>query len=473
MKQKFLVALVCVAVAPAICWAQNLCPAGVTNRLICVIPQVYGPNGLILPAGVGPAPLVGSFNGNNLAPLNSAIARQSVFLPLSSPSSGITYAFDRSLNTYSPTTDSFGPIYGERAETIGKGKLYLGVSFQYLSYDTMDGNKLKHLPQVFTQPDTPLDQSNSDSRICSLNGDSTTDCAFIRDVVTVDTRTDLKIQQATFFATYGVTSRVDVSVAIPIENVKLTATSAATIVNNSNSQIHAFDNRPDCGSVDLGTNCLNQTFTNNGSASGIGDITLRVKAAAWKGERAALAIGADVRVPTGDSLNLLGAGAAGFKPFVAWSYRARVAPHFGVGFETNGSSTIAGDITTGSKEKLPGSLIYSGGADAWLTKRLTVAFDLVGQTIFQSHRLVPTQFQELGACTVIYPNCVDPGTVAPPKQDPNIIQTIGNVNALSASVGLKVKIVSNLLFTGNAVFRLNDSGLRSKVIPMGQLSYTF
>ena len=43
-------------------------------------------------------------------------------------------------------------------------------------------------------------------------------------------RINLKVHQFTFYATYGLTNRVDLSVAIPILEVRLGMSSQATIV---------------------------------------------------------------------------------------------------------------------------------------------------------------------------------------------------------------------------------------------------
>ena len=45
----------------------------------------------------------------------------------------------------------------------------------------------------------------------------------------------------------------------------------------------------------------------------------RAKGTIFKHERTAIALGADVRVPTGDEKNFLGTGAAGVKPFLSAS----------------------------------------------------------------------------------------------------------------------------------------------------------
>jgi hypothetical protein len=137
---------------------------------------------------------------------------------------------------------------------------------------------------------------------------------------------------------------------------------------------------------------------------------------------------------------------------------------------------VTGDLTTGTKDRLPGRLAYSVGTDVWLTKRATIAADFLGQTLFQTQKLTPFTFHELGACTVVYEDgaqCQDPGTVAPAKTAADVTESTSNVNLLSGSFGAKVKLAGSLLFTGNVVVKANNSGLRSSVIPMGEISYTF
>jgi hypothetical protein len=182
----------------------------------------------------------------------------------------------------------------------------------------------------------------------------------------------------------------------------------------------------------------------------------------------------DVRVPTGDSLNFLGAGTAGVKPFVIWSYRARVSPHTFVGYETNGSSAIAGDISTGQKARLPGDLTYSAGADVWLTKRLTVAADLVGQQIFEARRATLTTFTELGQCQdSLTAQCDRTVPVLTPIVDSVIGQFTNSYNATNVSLGLKAEPFAKLVITANVLIKVNNGGLRSKFVPLVGVSYVF
>ena len=219
------------------------------------------------------------------------------------------------------------------------------------------------------------------------------------------------------------------------------------------------------------------SFTGSGSqpfnsASGIGDIVARVKWNVWEGERAGFAAGMDVRFASGDSLNYLGSGSYGFRPFAVFSYRARVSPHVLVGYEWNTDSITAGDLTTGTKGSVPSDFVYVAGADAWVTKWLTGAFDIVGERIFGTETVSVTQQQFLancGACTA-NPN---PATVTLPS-----LATSSNssYNITNASMGIKVRPfakASRLVFTGNVLVRLDDGGLRSKASPLFGVGYTF
>lgn len=469
------VALFFVVLTSAIAGAQSLCPPGTTSgKLICLIPQLYGPNGLVLQntnaQQLGVAPFQNSLP-QVLNPVNSSIAQQTALLPLASPSSGITFAWDAAAKIYVASTDSYGPILAERADTIGKYKLFVGFSYQYFKFGSEDGIGLKNLPAVFTQPDTfGQNLDNGNGKTCSLSPPDSVanegECGFIRDIVTSNNRIDLKAQQFTTFVTFGLTDRIDLSMAIPIETVKMSIVSDSRIRNISQTGDHLFPDRSDCSP------CLTNSASNVGSASGIGDITFRVKGTAWRGEKAALALGVDIRVPTGDSQNFLGAGAAGFRPFLVWSYHARVSPHALVGYETNGSSVVAGDITTGRKDKLPGQLVYSGGADVWLTKWLSAAVDLVGQQVFQAPRLSRSTFVEPLACAGGVDDCnvlADP----PAPTDPTLISTTGSYNVSSASLGVKIKPFGHLIVTANALLKLNEGGLRANVVPLIGASYTF
>src|SRR5207302_758110 len=113
-------------------------------------------------------------------------------------------------------------------------------------------------------------------------------------------------------------------------------------------------------------------FTASGSASGIGDVTLRLKGFAKGGRAGSAAFGLDLRLPTGDAMNLLGTGAAGVQPFAILSTTVdRVSPHVNVAYQWNGSSVLAGNPSTGESANFPDQAIYAAGIDVAANRRLT------------------------------------------------------------------------------------------------------
>ena len=151
--------------------AQSTGPCAVqSSKLICVAAQEYGVGNNVAAFGFGsvlqvyqlspnappnvrgdfhPQHFVGDFS-STLQPLSAAIGRQSNLLPLASPSSGVIMVYDTSLKTFVLGADSLGPILGERAETVGRHRLFVGFSYQFFNFDKLDGVKLNNFPNVFT-----------------------------------------------------------------------------------------------------------------------------------------------------------------------------------------------------------------------------------------------------------------------------------------------------------------------------------
>jgi hypothetical protein len=198
-------------------------------------------------------------------------------------------------------------------------------------------------------------------------------------------------------------------------------------------------------------------FSISGSAAGLGDVLVRVKGTALKTKPAWLAVGVDVRLPTGDAYNFLGSGALGIKPFIAISGRTKiVTPHVNVGYQWNDSSPLAGDIFTGSKGHLPNQFEYAVGFDAGLGKKFSFAADVLGQDIFHAQGVAPYTFTAAN------------GTQFP---DNSFVQETANI--VNGSVGFKVNPISTLLVSFNVLIQMNDAGLRSRVVPLVGFSYSF
>lgn len=415
MRKLFLLASLLVFTgAPAM--AQSTCSnSSNANTLYCVpilaVNNLHIVNGTVVPS-VPPA-----FSG-----LNAAVGIQLSEVPTPSPASGIVYALG-------PTgvlarQRELGPIFSEAPPTVGRHKLYLAFTYQYLLFDQIDAVPLKQIP---------LQLSGCDATVSGCG-------SFIQ----TSSRLDLKVQQFTAYATFGLFSRFDVSVAVPLLDVRMGMQTTCSVCSQQ---------QPNNGGLLI--------FTPNvatANATGIGDVTFRAKAVLVKGERAGLAVGVDVRAPTGNKLNFLGAGAVGARPFAAVGYRARISPHADIAYRANGSSILASAAQSGSAP-LPNSLDYSAGADIGFLSSLSVTGDFLGQTFFSANRVF---LGARGSSPDI--SCSPTGAITCQAQ---------TFNTKSFALGVKVNPAGNFLITANVLFKLDHNGLHYKPAPMVGISCTF
>lgn len=425
--------LIVICVLSAMALAQSSTTA-TPSKLAFLIPNIYGPDGLVLPNPNHEAHFESDFQAN-FGPFNTAIGSQLTSLPLPSPASGFTYTFDPALGVYTRSGESYGPILAERSETIGKEKFFAGFSFQHFGFNTLDGLDLHDIPSVFRHSQT------------------TADPIIKRDIITTRNFIDAQIDQSTLFFTLGLSDRVDVSVALPFVSAKVAAISTANIQRigtASDPTIHYFLDSN-------GNNTTQKQFTASGTASGIGDVLVRVKGTLVAGKVAWLGVGLDTRMPTGDAYNFLGSGTLGLRPFATLSLRAkRLTPHVDLGYQWNGSSVLAGDIFAGTKGHLPNQFTYAAGFDAGVNKKLSLAFDVLGAEIFHPQSIQSRTF-----------------TAADGTTYPDSIFVKDDINVTNGSVGFKVNPIGTVLVSFNVLFKMNDAGLRSRVVPLVGFSYTF
>ena len=434
-----------------LCLGPFLCSAGLSaqepfnvavqvDKLSSIFAQLYGRDGLIvdslaaLPSGDTHSAHFNSAFQTEFLRFGTALTGKLVSVPLPSLATGFTYRFDPTLGVFTRSTQSFGPIMAERAETIGANRTSFGVAFEHARFDTIEGLNLNNVPAVFTHDGFELGGGRAD-------------------LVTTRNSIEARVNQFTTFVTYGLTDRLDISFAVPFVSTELVLVSEATIqrIGTVDPEIHFYR------TLD-GTLGDKRIFTAFGSASGVGDLTIRLKGTLMEGEISGLALGLDLRVPTGDEENLLGAGAPGLKPFMAWSgtYDA-FSPHFNFGYLWNGSSILAGNPTTGQSADFPDQVTCIVGAEFGGLPRLTFAFDVLGQHAIASPRLVQQDFRAQDP-TLVFPDIS--------FRNDSFIET-------SAAVGLKIGLLQDLLLDLNLLFPLDDNGIRDKVTPLIGAEYAF
>ena len=329
----------------------------------------------------------------------------------------------------------------------------------------MDGVNLRSFPTVYLQ-------QLPNPTVCSSDPNETGQCAGLRDYLVATNRLDLKIHQINTFVSFGVTRNFDISISVPLMDVRMAATADTRVVLNDDgfNFLSLISNQffP-CATVTVGQLCLHQIFSNAQHAFGVGDITLRAKAHIKSWEHAGLAVGLDVRIPNGDALNFLGSGAVGIRPFVVWSHGGRISPHINLGYQWNGKSILGQDVTTGTKGSLPGDLLYSVGAEASIVRRLTATFDLVGQRLFNTTVDSLTQVQVPGdRCS----GC-SPAVPAPSYPVTTIASSTSSYGINNAALGVRFNPFGRLLVSANVQLKLDNGGLRSKAIPLVSATYTF
>lgn len=377
------------------------------------------------------------------AQINEAIVSQLTTFPLGTSSGGFTYTFDPALNIFSRRSESFGPLFAERALTVGRKRASLGMNYQRNSYDRMSGMDLGG-------GDIKFIVRHNDC--CPAGGVGTTplEPAFEGDVIQAALSLDLTTNIVSFFGSYGVTDNLDIGVAVPIVSVDMAASVSLNLLRlattGSSPPIHSFE---DTGST-------TRVLSNQGSASGFGDMLVRAKYNFLKRGNGGLAAAVDLRLPTGEVEQLLGTGSTQAKFFVigstgmgAWN------PHFNFGF------TASSEGLKNQRDEVN----FASGIDFAATPQLTVAADVIGRSLRGAGKFT-TATETVQFRTV----------AAGPLQSTSLARIEledGTLHLLLGAVGLKYNLTGNLLITVNALFPLTDAGLQDRFTPVIGMDYAF
>jgi hypothetical protein len=365
--------------------------------------------------------------------------------PLSSTVSGLT--FDFSTGTPVATTTSLGPIFAERAQTIGRRRINVGANVSILTFDTFRGVPTDGLKFSFAHQNVPAPGATDPG----IMGDNENEF----DVLNMDLNMQASAQIYAFYATYGVTDRLDVNVAVPIIHMRIEAEETAifdsfTMARNG-APNHFFGNN---------SLSFNQTLIN--TATGIGDVALRGKYRFYGKPGFDAAVLGDVRLPTGDEENFLGTGetSARVQAILSWAVGSGFNPHFNTGFQFRGgkTETNAYEVVTGFDQKLTEHLTFAGDflgqyemgtpeEDINFPDPVVVSGDLAGQ-----------------------PNPLDQ-TLTKVVDPTNIPDRSDNLN--SGALGVKWSPKSNFLVIANAIVSLNEGGIRDHITPTFGLEYNF
>ncbi|HJY82497.1 MAG TPA: transporter [Candidatus Binatia bacterium] len=395
------------------------------------IDSLFGEGGILLDVhSRGPFPShAAHFSSASLTALGllvKQLAPSAADFPAISTAPGITYRYNFQLQAFERSSTSLGPIFVERPQTVGRGKLDLGFSYLFVDFDELNGKDIDRL--AFTLHHNPVPGSPP----------------FVNDTIDIlFNRFTLQSQVVSFYATYGVTNRWDINLLVPIVFTSLRLRAQAHINDTTQPPIHFFNN-------ELQTTTEVQSAS--GDKSGFGDLLLRTKYHFFDANGFNLAAGLALRVPTGNEDNFQGLGDTTLTPFVALSQEyGRFDLHASSGIEINFEDSDRSRVR------------YGGGVTVQLIERLAIVADVIGSSNLQTDRIsldVP-----------VFPT--NPQVFPPSPSGFTRVHQSLSTDIVDISVGFKANLYSTMVGFAAAIVPLNDDGLRADVIPTAGLEVSF
>lgn len=322
-------------------------------------------------------------------------------LPVTSSASGFTYRIDPALGGVPVrSTGTFGSFFTERSLTIGPLQFSLAATYQGVSFDQVDGRSLRDGTLRATASRLTSDQ-----------------VPFDVETVTMRIHTDI----VTVAANYGVNERLELGAALPIERLTFTGERLDTY---------------------RGTPLLQAAVSAN--ASGAGDLVVRGKLNLLQSGAAGIAVGAEGRLPTGNSANLLGAGETTVKPrFMLSMETSHIAVDTNVGYVLGGISD---------------ELDYSAAVTSAGAQKFTIVGEVAGRRLNSAGRLIEviSRHPMLAGVETVRLSAVEQPT-----------------NKVMALAGVKWNARATWLVTANVARSLTTSGLTARWMSTIGAEYAF
>ncbi len=352
-------------------------------------------------------------------PAQLSAARSQV--PFPSASGAFSYAWDTEVDSFVRFEQSLGSPFAERAQTLGRGHFNVGASYQYVEFDTLEGDSLDNI--VSQQP--AFSQEYFDDL---PPGDKE---RYGDDIIRTQLALQFRYELMYLSAGYGLTDNIDVSLALAINRASMKGHAMAMTLDpadNANTDVAVFTADQTGAILDgtgpvcsQGIRCAADSFDE--SAAGTGDVYLRVKWHVVDTWLADIALAQVLTLPTGNADNFLGFNDPTYTPwFIASKTLGRFSPHVNLGYSFRSSEDVS-------------QAQWIVGGDARATNWLTLSADFLGY------------------------------------HDDN--RDGVNDDVIQSAVGFKLNPWGGLVLTGAFQFPLNSDGIRADVIYTGQVEYNF
>jgi hypothetical protein len=348
--------------------------------------------------------------------------------------------------------------YSEGAATLGRGRRTLAVTYQDSTYAALDGLDLRGSSiNVFVTP-----------KCC-------TGALADRDLLQETLSLRLHRRVVGFVIGYGVNDRFDVGAVVPFVEVAADARVEARILRTATAadpSIHEFDpiglaNRTiPSGHVDPPEEGI--AGTGNSTARGFGDIVLRGKLRLRQSATHQVAVGLDLKMPTGNSDDFIGLGATQATPAVMWSMEAgRAGGRIRVQYTKSFGSLSSLLAAPGADLKVPNELGYEAGFDFAVAPRVTFVADVIGRRVPEvaGFDTANTTFTSRGPGPLPSSNFVAVDN----------LQEIGRrtINTVLGSMGARFYLGGPLVANARVLFPVGNVGLRPAPRGVFTLDYAF
>jgi hypothetical protein len=376
-------------------------------------------------------------NGSIISFITDALGASVANIPIGSTSGGVTFRFEGGVPV--ATSTSAGPIFAERAQTLGRGRILAGISRTGFRFATLRGVDMDNIGLVFTHQN--VDFEGCDAQFggdCTLYGIPVLE----NDAIDFHLSMDLNVRVTSMYLTYGLTDRFDLGLVVPIVQADFRGESDAQIRPfGGTTAAHYFAGTP--------TNpVLSAHRQSLGSAAGLGDVALRAKINFRQTPGSSFAFLVDGRFPTGSPKDLLGSGKFAGRALAIFNSRfGDFSPHLNAGYLYH-AGTQQNDAVLGTV-----------GFDNRLAESVTLAADLVTELQVGDSKL---QLPPLVTYESPFRRTLNPTNI------PDIRDDIVN-----GSFGVKVIPARNTSLVLNSIFPLNRGGLRANLVYTAGIEYTF
>jgi hypothetical protein len=319
--------------------------------------------------------------------------------PIGTSSGGFLYRLNPELGTVERVSDNFGTFFVERALTGGAGSASFGVTGATAGYDRLNGYDLHDGSFVTVANHLRGETVPFDTESLTMN---------------------LRASTVAFWASVGVTDDVELGVVVPMARITL-----------DGQRLNIYRGSPFLQA------------TASGTASGLSDIAVRAKYGFFHSRTTTLAAAGELRLPTGDEENLLGAGSTAIRIMGVASFE-----NGPIGLHANGG-IVRGGVSD--------ETILAGALAVAVHPRATFTMELLRRHISELRDFEMTSIPHATVANV----------------DTLRLTTGLESNTLTtASTGFKWNVADTVVLSTQLLWSLADRGLTAPVTPMLSLEYS-